>query len=245
MSRLFIGHREQAFISDIAKEFTKDVLGQYVLLFPVSAVHTMIDPTYDEAVVKVWENPLKLDAIVGQPEQTFTNSQFGIDRQMTLEVMLHPRDLLDKDVIVYAGDFLVYGNDTYEIDSVTESRNIFGQEDYQREIILKCHVARLGQMDVAVFHKLLNDSKYFKDRNQKVFVQQRGLAEVQTNPDDINSMEATGDVRHLRERLGHEMAPIALGTGPRVVKVETREDGKTLSNKFEHSDPTNGLYDED
>lgn len=245
MSRLFIGHREQSFISDITKEFTKDIMGQYITLFPVSAVHTMIDPTYDEAVVKVWENPIKLDALVGQPEQAFTNSHFGIDRQMTLEVMLHPRDLFDKNILVHAGDFLVYGNDTYEIDSVIESRNIFGQEDYQREIILKCHVARLGQMDVAVFHKLLNDSKHFKDRNQKVFVQQRGLAEVPSNPDDINSMQPTGDIRHMRERLGNEMAPVALGSGPRVIKIEEREDGQALSNKFDHNDPANGLYDED
>jgi hypothetical protein len=50
---------------------------------------------------------------------------------------------------------------------------------------------------------------------QKQFIQQRGLTETKEG--------LTNDIREVNKRLGDEMAPIALGDGPRVVD-ETRKN---------------------
>lgn len=232
MARLFVTPREQQFINDIAKEYIKDVVGQYILLYSVSMINTQIDPIYDEAVQKVFEKPIKIDAVVGQntPENSFSN--FGLDRKTKIEVLLQSRDILDKNITVTVGDFFIYGTVFYEIIDVFETNNIFGQEEYQRYITISALSARAGQADIATFRQVLADAKTFKESEvQKTFQQQRGLREISTEGN-------TGDVRQLRDRLGDEMAPIALGEGPREVLQEENEQAST----FEHS--TNTLYED-
>lgn len=195
-------------------------------------INTTIDPIYDEAVQKVFEKPIKIDAIVGkdEPENTYTN--FGLDRKTKLEVLLQPRDMIDKNITVTVGDFFIYGKVFYEIIDVMESDNIFGQEEYQRNITISGLSARAGQADIATFRQVLSDAKTFKESDvQKTFQQQRGLREISTEGN-------TGDKRQLRDRLGNEMAPIALGEGPREVLQEENEQAST----FEHS--TNTLYED-
>jgi hypothetical protein len=231
--RLFITSREQQLIADLTKEYVKDVVGQFIYYYPVSTINTQIDPIYDEAVMKIFESPIKIDVVAGQPEQSYTNTQFGLDRTTKHEVMVQSRDLIDKGLCLSVGDFYVYGNATYEINDLIEAENIFGQDDYPKMWKMVSHQARLGQMDANIFKQLLQDSKHYKESQvQKTFQQQRGLSE-------ISSEGHTGDVRQVRQRLGSEMAPIALGEGPREILQEENEQAST----FEHN--SEKLYDED
>jgi hypothetical protein len=231
--RLFITSREQQLIADLTKEYIKDVVGQFVYYYPVSTINTQIDPIYDEAVMKIFESPIKIDVVAGQPEQAYTNTQFGLDRTTKHEIMVQSRDLVDKGLNLAVGDFYVYGNSTYEINDLIEAENIFGQDDYPKMWKVTANIARLGQMDVNTFKKLLADSKYYKESDvQKSFQQQRGLSET-------SSEGHTGDVRQLRVRLGSDMAPVALGEGPREILQEENEQAST----FEHN--SEKLYDED
>ena len=81
------------------------------------------------------------------------------------------------------------------------------------------------------------------DDVQKVFEQQRGLAITSTG-------EATGDIREMRERLGHVMAPIALGTGAKKVEPNVNEVGDTIegdkASSFNNDPlpPKKGIYDD-
>jgi len=210
----------------------KDVVGQYVLLFPVSMINTRLDPIYEEAVQKVFERPIKVDAIVSQTEPENTYTQFGLDRKTKVEVLLQPRDMIDKNLIVSVGDFFIYGASVYEINDLVEIDNIFGQDDYARSTKITGYTARVGQIDLPAFRQLLRDSKTFKESEvQKTFQQQRGLAETSQHG-------ATGDFRQVRDRLGEDMAPIALGEGPREVIQEENEQAST----FEHSSDT--LYED-
>lgn len=232
MARLFISPREQQFINDVTKEFVKDVVGQYILLFPVSMINTRMDPIYEEAVQKVFERPIKVDAIVSQTEPENTYTQFGQDRKTKLEVMFQPRDLIDKGITISIGDFFIYGSSVFEITDLFELNNIFGQEEYSRSLRITGLTARIGQIDLPAFRQLLRDSKTFKESEvQKTFQQQRGLSETSAHGN-------TGDVRQVRQRLGEDMAPIALGEGPREIVQEENE----LASTFEHS--SNTLYED-
>ena len=70
MGRLFIGEKEQQYIADITKDYVKDIVGQHIIYFPVSILHTQVHEVYDEAVEKIFENPIKLDVLADQPERT-------------------------------------------------------------------------------------------------------------------------------------------------------------------------------
>ena len=80
------------------------------------------------------------------------------------------------------------------------------------------------------------------DDVEKVFEQQRGLPITSTG-------EVTNDIREMRERLNHVMAPIALGTGAKKVEQNDEngdfiEGDKATSFNNDPLPPKKGIYDE-
>ena len=119
--------------------------------------------------------------------------------------------------------------------------NIFGQEEYGLSFNITGKLARINEFDPKIFFPPQRDGNtaYSKAEIQKEFIQQRGLKENQEGP--------TGDVRQMRERLKDDMAPIALGEGPRKVdtKDTTPEDGdKAKASSFNNDSTPTNFYDE-
>ena len=214
MSRLFITSREIHFVNDITKELIKDVIGQYIIYYPISVLKTNIHPVYDEAVEKIFENPIKLDAIVGQPEKEKRYNQFGMENNTKLEVLVQSRDLIDKQMEIFNGDFFVYDSQVYEILDNVDMNNIFGEGEYAVCIKITAQSVRSGQIDLPTFKQLIQDGKnYMSAEVERTFEQQRGL------PDDTQGNN-NNDFRQMRNRLDGEMAPVALDEGPRKVTVD-------------------------
>lgn len=224
MARLFITAREQQFISDLTKEFIKDVVGQWIIYYPISTIKTQVHALYEEAVEKIFENPIKIEALVGQPEKEKSYTNFGIDGLTKLEVFIQSRDLLDKQIEITPGDYFIYDSQTFEIQDVNEMNNVFGQAEYSVSYKVTAASVRSGVIDLPTFKQLLLDGKTYIDSDaQKEFEQQRGFGEdLAGNP--------TGDFRQLRDRLDEEMAPISLGTGPRVITID--EDTEKASSFY-------------
>jgi hypothetical protein len=212
-----LGPKEQAFIADITKEYVKDIVGQFCILYPVSSLYTKIHPIYDEAIEKVFENPIKLDILAGQPEQSQTYNRFGIDGDTSLEMFVQSRDLLDKGIEIFAGDFFVYGSQVYEILTAVTMNNIYGQAEYEKAVKITSKLCRSGQFDINTFKEMLDLSKIFaEDQSNKNYIQQRGLEETADGP--------TNDYRQIRDRLDDQLAPIALDSGAKKVATEPTEN---------------------
>lgn len=227
MSRLFITSREIQFVNDITKEFIKDIVGQYIYYYPVSTLKSDIHPIYEEAIEKIFENPIKLEVLAGQPDWETRMNQFGQEQSQKVEIYIQARDLIDKGFIVCEGDFFIYGDQPFEIVSALNINNIFGQVEHDVGYKLIGRIARKSEFDVDYYKKQLQAvSKDFdKSQEQKTFQQQRGL--------DTNEVDgSTGDIRQMRERLKDDMAEVALGEGPRKVSLDE-------SQKSSH------FYDED
>jgi len=219
MPRLFVTQREIDFFNDIGKEVVKDIIGQQIIYWPVSTLKTKIHPVYNEAVKRIFENPIRVDALVGQPTWETRITQFGPEQINKLEVFIQARDLAQKSVEVSEGDYFTYGQEAYEIVGAVKMNNFFGQVEHEIGFKITGLLAKAGEFD---------PQKFFRPTNQEAtppvpFEQQRGLPENIDGP--------TGDVRDVRQRLGDELAPIALGQGPRRVDVD-------ISGKANH------VYDE-
>lgn len=230
MSRLFITPREQQLISDWTKEFIKDVVGQYVWYYPISILKSDIHPVYEEAIVKIFDNPIKIDCLVDQPNRDQSISNWTLESTSLLDVYIQSRDLLDKGFEPETGDFFLYGREVFEIMTIYEVGDVFGQAEYDVYWKMSGKLARSGRFDLPNFKKMLLDRKIFEESQvQKTFEQQRGLEE--------NEEGVTADRRQVRERLADDMAPVALDEGPRVVSPEDEEDtsdttGKKTSSSF-------------
>ncbi len=189
MSRLFITPRELNFISDITKEIIKDVIGQRIYYYPISEIKTLSHSLYNEAMQKVFDNPIIIDALVDNNFQSDTKiNQFGVDAQFKIEVYMQWRDLVEKGVNVQIGDFFSFSDIFYEITEATFMRNIYGLPEHKDGVKLIGTKAREGQFKAPVLGPT-DISRTDDDAVQKTFVQQRGHVE--------NSEGPTGDVRDL------------------------------------------------
>ena len=130
MARLFITQREINFISDITKEIVKDVVGQKIYYYPVSETKTKSHEVYDEALQKIFDNPVIVDVLVNSEFQTETKiNKFGIDSQFTLEVYIQHRDMIEKGINPAIGDYFSFGAIFYEITEYKYMRTIYGQAE--------------------------------------------------------------------------------------------------------------------
>jgi hypothetical protein len=222
MARLFITPRELNFISDITKELLKDVVGQKIYYYPISEHKTKTHGVYSEALKKVYDNPIAVDALVDNNFQSDTKiDKFGIDAQFKIEVYVQYRDLVDKGINVNIGDFFSFSDVFYEITERVFMRNIYGMPEHKDGVKLVGVKAReslfkaptIGPTDIA---------RPEADAVQTTFVQQRGEEFDQNG-------EPTGDKRDLVEN-GVLDKPL---TGP-----------KEVSPKGDYTDVGSSFYDE-
>lgn len=206
--------------------------------FPISSIKSDVHGVYNESVKKIFENPIKIPALVGQPEWSSKTTSFGPDLEAKLEVSIQYKDLLDKKLILSEGDLFSFDDVMYEILTFYNVNNIFGLAEYNNSWKITARSARLGQLDP----NSLPLPRLAPDDVQKVFEQQRGLPITSTG-------EITNDIREMRERLNHVMAPIALGTGAKKVEQNDEngdfiEGDKATSFNNDPLPPKKGIYDE-
>lgn len=134
MSRKFITERELQFISTINKELIQNVVGQEVNYYAISErTRTNI---YGEAVQKIWNPPVKCNALVRWDNPTTEMKDGNLDSRYEAEVYFHTDELKDRNVRPREGDFVEFGQVFFEITSVTHPQLVFGQ--VQQKIMTKC-----------------------------------------------------------------------------------------------------------
>lgn len=212
MARLFVTPREIDLINDLTKEIIKDVVGQKIYYYSISASRTKIHEVYDEAPEKVFETPLEIECLVDYKEPEFVTNMYGVEKTQNIEVYIQSRDLLDKEIDVKTGDFFTYGTVIFEITSVTVSKEIFGQTEHEDGIKL---IGKQSRKEVFFTRVLGPTGEQYTDPDavQETFVQQRGFP--------VNEEGPTGDVRELQKK-GVLTRPI---TGPKQVSEKGDPEG--------------------
>jgi hypothetical protein len=217
MSRLFITPREVNFISDLTKEFMKDVVGHKIYYYSISETKSNINETYDEATKKVYNDPIELEAMVEWNPEEVTTTQFGIEQKSRIAAFVHARDLLDKGIEVFEGDFFSFGEKFFEIIHKTTVSNVYGQIEHKVGFRLEGREARRGQFTSIPFGPT-NEAYSDSDAVQDTFVQQRGFTENREGP--------TGDKREMISR-GIVDEPIS---GP--AEISDRDDSSNAGSNF-------------
>jgi len=183
MARLFITPREIDFIADIAKEITKDVIGDVIYYYKVREDISETHDIYEEAPEKIFNAPIEIDARVQWNPKEVKTDRFGMEGIYTVEVYIHYRDMIDRGVKLLEGDYFSYGDNFFEITSIVYDKVIFGQVEHISGFTVKGKQARKGQINkkpIGPTEEIYLDSDAIKDE----FTQQRGDA-------------TKGDVREL------------------------------------------------
>ena len=175
MARLFITPREIDFISDIAKEITKDVIGDVIYYYRVREDVSEVHDVYEEAPEKIFDPPVEIDARVQWNPKEIKTDKFGYEGTYTTEVYIHYRDMIDRNIKLEEGDYFSYGDNFFEITSIVYDKVIFGQVEHISGYTIKGKQARRGQINVKPLgptEEIYSDPDAIKD----TFKQQRGDA---------------------------------------------------------------------
>lgn len=190
MSRFFASKKDLNFISDLTKEITRDVVGQFLTYFPISEIKTKVHLLYNEAQEKIYDNPIRIPALVSMSEGPLEVNIYGTDYVGKLEAFVQYNDLIDNNINLSLGDFVKWGDSFYEIVGLTKLRNLFGHMEETNGYKLECTQVRQGQFVAPV--EVPTDRQYTDDSAVVAeFEQSRGYETV--------NGELTGDVRALRE----------------------------------------------
>jgi hypothetical protein len=143
---LFVGQKERDLIKQVNDELIEDVIGQQVLYFPISQEHTNFHPIYGEAIKKTFMPPIRVYVLVDWDGQATTYmNNVGVDKYSSITLHFHKRRLTeDQDLNVRVGDFVQYGDNYYEIVTLDEPVQIYGQVEHKIEISAQCIYAREG-----------------------------------------------------------------------------------------------------
>jgi hypothetical protein len=217
MARLFITPREIDLISDLNKEIVKDVIGQKVYYYKVREELSDVHDVYEEAIDKIFDPPINLDARIEWNQSEIRTNQFGSEEYNTITVYIQYRDVLDKQIDIEEGDYLSYGNTFFEVATSVIDSIIFGEIEYSTGYKLVCKQARKGLIDKTPIGPT-DESYSDKDAIEKTFIQQRGYTE--------NKLGPTGDVRALQQQGKLQRPP----DGP--VEVSPKGDSERISSAF-------------
>ena len=145
---LFFNKKERDLVKQVNDELIERVIGQQIAYYSISLEHTDFHPLYGEAVKKTFLPPVRVYALVLWEGLMTTTTNFGVDKKPSIVIHFHKRRLTeDQDLFVREGDFVLYGETYYEIVTLNEPRQIFGQVDHKMEIEAKCIKARHGLFD--------------------------------------------------------------------------------------------------
>ena len=146
---LFTGKKERDLVKQVNDELIERVIGQTIAYYPLDIERTNYHDLYGEAIKKNFLPPIRVHALVEfEGINTKYSTNIGLDKEANITVHFHKRRLTeDQNLFVREGDFVLYGDLYYEIVTLAEPRQLFGQIDHRLEISAKCIKAREGLFD--------------------------------------------------------------------------------------------------
>ena len=147
---LFFNKKERDLVKQVNDELIERVIGQQIVYYPIDLARTNFHDLYGEAIEKTFLPPVRVYALVDWEGIRTKTGNIGMDKDASITVHFHKRRLTeDQDLYVREGDFVLYGKIYYEIVTLTEPKQIFGQIDHKMEISAKCVRAREGLFDAS------------------------------------------------------------------------------------------------
>jgi hypothetical protein len=141
---MFAGKKERDLVKQINDEIIERVAGQQLLYFAIDMDYTNFHTLYGEAIEKSFLPPIRVYARVDyEGIQTKYSENIGLDKEASITVHFHKKRLTaDQNLFVREGDFVKYGDIYYEIVTLSEPMQLFGQVEHKHEIVAKCVRAR-------------------------------------------------------------------------------------------------------
>lgn len=123
---LFGTQRDVSLFRHISRELMGDIItqqvGYYIYKIAESATNM-----YGEALEKYFDGPLLLNCLITRGDQQWGVSDFGPDVERELTFAFLRDDLIDYNLTPDVGDIIMWYDNYYEVDAVTENQLFAGK----------------------------------------------------------------------------------------------------------------------
>jgi len=153
---MFGSQKDFALIRRMNRALLQNIVQQEVAYYKVSLEDTEAN-IYGEALTKNFFNPILLNCLITRGDQTMTADEFGGDLTRESSFAFLRDDLVDLQLVPEIGDIIMWQEDYYEVDNVTENELFFGKDpayNYNRSadygasisIICRAHLTRADKL---------------------------------------------------------------------------------------------------
>ena len=159
---LFGGSRDISLFHNLNKELINDIIQTEVAYYKFALEQTSVN-VYGEAPGKQYFEPLKLACLIDKQDQSWSSDAFGSDINQTIGFTFLKQELRDLNLVPEVGDFILFRNNFYEVDSRVENQLILGKDpDYALamettnfgdsfSIIVNTHISRIEKLNLIPF----------------------------------------------------------------------------------------------
>ena len=127
---LFGGTRDISLFKNISKELINDII-QTEIAYYKFALDQIKTNVYGEAPIKNYYEPLKIASLISREDQSWSSDDFGPDVNQIINFRFLKQELIDINLVPEIGDFILFRNNFYEVDSKVENQLILGRDpDY-------------------------------------------------------------------------------------------------------------------
>ena len=155
---IFGSQRDFALIRRMNREVLQDIVQQEAAYYKFSLEDTQAN-IYGESLEKTFLPPVLLNCLVTRGDQTMTADEFGGDLTRENSFAFLRDDLVDASLIPEVGDIIMWQEDYYEVDNVTENELFWGKDpsynfgrstDYGTSISIICraHLTRADKLGI-------------------------------------------------------------------------------------------------
>jgi hypothetical protein len=125
---IFGSRRDFDLFVGVNRELLSDVVEQEILYYKISLEDTQVN-IYGEGMEKVYWEPVKLNCLITRGDQVISVDEFGPDLTRDASFAFLRQDLVDVITVPEVGDIIMWHENYYEVDTVTENQLFLGKDN--------------------------------------------------------------------------------------------------------------------
>jgi hypothetical protein len=125
---IFGSRRDFNLFLGVNRELLSDVVEQEILYYKISLEDTQVN-IYGEGMEKVYWEPVKLNCLITRGDQVISVDEFGPDLTRDASFAFLRQDLVDVITVPEVGDIIMWHENYYEVDTVTENQLFLGKDN--------------------------------------------------------------------------------------------------------------------
>ena len=158
---LFGGKRDISLFRGLNRELLWDFISQQCVYYKIKLNETKVNMYGEAAGSRYYYEPVILNALIARSDQEFPQDDLvGVDFQWGVDFRFFRDDLVDAQVVPEVGDIIMWHENYYEVDNVTENQLFLGKDnaysltDYGSNfgasvsLILECHLTRSSKVAI-------------------------------------------------------------------------------------------------